>query len=116
GESTTHYILSVALTASLHPRLLHSFPTRRSSDLLDVAEDVVAGVVVHAGQDLGEWITRLGFLGDLLRLEGVVRLGQYVVRRALGDRKSTRLNSSHLGTSYAVFCLKKIDAVPVGAL
>src|SRR5437899_8707901 len=24
-----------------------------------------------------------------------------------GDRKSTRLNSSHLGTSYAVFCLKK---------
>src|SRR5437899_3828226 len=23
------------------------------------------------------------------------------------DRKSTRLNSSHLGSSYAVFCLKK---------
>src|SRR5258705_5560367 len=28
--------------------------------------------------------------------------------RQLGlDRKSTRLNSSHLGISYAVFCLKK---------
>src|SRR5258705_2879166 len=26
---------------------------------------------------------------------------------ARGDRKSTRLNSSHLGISYAVFCLKK---------
>src|ERR1035438_6600879 len=26
---------------------------------------------------------------------------------AKGDRKSTRLNSSHLGISYAVFCLKK---------
>src|SRR5947199_3800589 len=26
---------------------------------------------------------------------------------SLGDRKSTRLNSSHLGISYAVFCLKK---------
>src|ERR1039458_7286921 len=26
---------------------------------------------------------------------------------AQGDRKSTRLNSSHLGISYAVFCLKK---------
>src|SRR5574338_1231002 len=25
----------------------------------------------------------------------------------LGDRKSTRLNSSHHGISYAVFCLKK---------
>src|SRR5205814_9760386 len=29
------------------------------------------------------------------------------VHRAMGDRKSTRLNSSHLGISYAVFCLKK---------
>src|SRR5256885_5693973 len=29
------------------------------------------------------------------------------VSRAYGDRKSTRLNSSHLVISYAVFCLKK---------
>src|SRR5262245_66658093 len=27
------------------------------------------------------------------------------------DRKSTRLNSSHLGISYAVFCLKKKNVV-----
>src|SRR5438045_6373434 len=27
--------------------------------------------------------------------------------RFVADRKSTRLNSSHLGISYAVFCLKK---------
>src|SRR5690625_6677233 len=26
---------------------------------------------------------------------------------AMGDRKSTRLNSSHVAISYAVFCLKK---------
>src|SRR5690242_20874538 len=30
-------------------------------------------------------------------------LDQYVI----GDRKSTRLNSSHMSNSYAVFCLKK---------
>src|SRR5437899_8754593 len=30
-----------------------------------------------------------------------------VRERHLPDRKSTRLNSSHLGISYAVFCLKK---------
>src|SRR6201999_4636263 len=29
------------------------------------------------------------------------------LRRHHKDRKSTRLNSSHLGISYAVFCLKK---------
>src|SRR5256885_4926058 len=35
---------------------------------------------------------------------------------ALGqrDRKSTRLNSSHLVISYAVFCLKKKKASPTG--
>src|SRR2546426_7044231 len=32
--------------------------------------------------------------------------GRYVAFDA-GDRKSTRLNSSHLVISYAVFCLKK---------
>src|SRR5262245_63586269 len=34
-------------------------------------------------------------------------LAQDQVLRELKDRKSTRLNSSHLGSSYAVFCLKK---------
>src|SRR5258705_8989072 len=29
------------------------------------------------------------------------------LQELLTDRKSTRLNSSHLGISYAVFCLKK---------
>src|SRR5262245_63384662 len=32
---------------------------------------------------------------------------QHAGRLRGGDRKSTRLNSSHLGISYAVFCLKK---------
>src|SRR5690554_7229184 len=31
--------------------------------------------------------------------------GSYIFR--VGDRKSTRLNSSHVRISYAVFCLKK---------
>src|SRR5690625_6856371 len=29
------------------------------------------------------------------------------IKEKLGDRKSTRLNSSHVAISYAVFCLKK---------
>src|SRR5438876_9091194 len=35
------------------------------------------------------------------------RLGNHVDAHRLGDRKSTRLNSSHPSISYAVFCLKK---------
>src|SRR5207249_6434986 len=34
-------------------------------------------------------------------------LRRYARRRAHRDRKSTRLNSSHVSISYAVFCLKK---------
>src|SRR5215813_14748974 len=40
--------------------------------------------------------------------EGVVTTGASAgVGRATADRKSTRLNSSHVRISYAVFCLKK---------
>src|SRR5258705_3148081 len=47
--------------------------------------------------------------------EGLRRYHPAIIRRVhLGttssDRKSTRLNSSHLGISYAVFCLKKKKA------
>src|SRR5256886_7200821 len=47
-------------------------------------------------------------------LRNEVRYGlRYLVRdSAVGDRKSTRLNSSHSQISYAVFCLKKKKLVP----
>src|SRR5436853_7912394 len=38
---------------------------------------------------------------------GALRARSARRRRRGRDRKSTRLNSSHLGISYAVFCLKK---------
>src|SRR5436853_1373995 len=45
--------------------------------------------------------------GDLRHNNAAVELAvtKYIVTGK--DRKSTRLNSSHLGISYAVFCLKK---------
>src|SRR5256885_7267397 len=47
----------------------------------------------------------LHFDGELVRAEGPGR--PRAKERATLDRKSTRLNSSHLVISYAVFCLKK---------
>src|ERR1039458_10793284 len=38
-------------------------------------------------------------------VENIERLPKYTCVQT--DRKSTRLNSSHLGISYAVFCFKK---------
>src|SRR3712207_8450744 len=40
---------------------------------------------------------------EVLRIVGL----DGVARRRAGDRKSTRLNSSHANITYAVFCLKK---------
>src|SRR5262245_62903810 len=56
------------------------------------------------------------YYGDAYVLQGLsLQLEQGQILGLLGrngvgkttDRKSTRLNSSHLGISYAVFCLKK---------
>src|SRR5690606_41313426 len=98
------------------PRLLHSFPTRRSSDLLDelaqpraralaghcVVLDLLVADPEHGHRDLCQ-------LGVVEQDEGPVaaHLVRVVAVLAPGDRKSTRLNSSHVKISYAVFCLKK---------
>src|SRR5690625_6505300 len=37
----------------------------------------------------------------------VISVGNLEIQRITLDRKSTRLNSSHVAISYAVFCLKK---------
>src|SRR5256885_6663543 len=52
------------------------------------------------GYSVGRWE------GDTFVVETVGFNGKTWLDQA-GDRKSTRLNSSHLVISYAVFCLKK---------
>src|SRR5436190_15673837 len=72
-------------------RDLHSFPTRRSSDLQLLASQAR----LLAASDVNwDYYFRQPTQQEL---EVVVPV----------DRKSTRLNSSHTVISYAVFCLKK---------
>src|SRR5262245_63567216 len=52
------------------------------------------------------------FLVDLIPVgtlpgRGMIDFYPLEAESSIKDRKSTRLNSSHLGISYAVFCLKK---------
>src|SRR3712207_1085650 len=58
-------------------------------------------------------VARAGEVADvgrrLAREQRIV--GEPLFLRALEDRKSTRLNSSHANISYAVFCLKKTTAL-----
>src|SRR5438067_13875869 len=88
GECTPNLCSNFFVSSCSGRRYLHSFPTRRSSD-------------------------RLPELLALLRVrkrEVVAALCQADAHRRdrdAPDRKSTRLNSSHVSISYAVFCLKK---------
>src|SRR5699024_5535947 len=48
------------------------------------------------------------FLGTLFAMMTFYQFGtNFIIAESTGDRKSTRLNSSHVSISYAVFCLKK---------
>src|SRR5206468_11901471 len=51
----------------------------------------------------------VGSWGDAFRpqFHSLAGLRTHLLRAAIENRKSTRLNSSHDQTSYAVFCLKK---------
>src|SRR3712207_7684729 len=53
---------------------------------------------------------KLGVIAHLLKRVDALCIGgamAFTLLAAEGDRKSTRLNSSHANISYAVFCLKK---------
>src|SRR5690606_40902458 len=101
---------------SLHPPVLPSFPTRRSSDLGTAAIDDN----IHPAADfqcLTAHLIRmaaslLGLAPGLLSCRCPVTgrffpgghdLGADFFPLGLQDRKSTRLNSSHVKISYAVF-------------
>src|SRR5438874_4730506 len=93
-------------------RDLHSFPTRRSSDLSAGVAAQTSGstesrIHVSAGTP---WTARISESrgGRATRLSEILAVQ--------GDRKSTRLNSSHVEISYAVFCLKKKNSRPGGSL
>src|SRR5699024_12339282 len=74
------------------PLPLHSFPTRRSSDLIGRRSPAFCR---RAGKHYWR------------RTMSQPRVVSAPRGARIRDRKSTRLNSSHVSISYAVFCLKK---------
>src|SRR5687768_17859998 len=95
---------------------LHSFPTRRSSDLLvekDVRELVAERIAIFLGGEVAALASplrdRAHDASDELAHRGLaagrVEMPAEVLRDDdVRDRKSTRLNSSHGYISYAVYC------------
>src|SRR5690606_41985931 len=90
--------LLFSLQGSAAHRALHSFPTRRSSDL--AAASTRSGPTSPASTSSAATSSAATSSGRCTAAAG------NGAAPAL-DRKSTRLNSSHVKISYAVFCLKK---------
>src|SRR5690606_42056116 len=99
-----------------HHRYLHSFPTRRSSDLKTgrkVGNDSLYyfdNVPDCESEGFIRFYDQANDLVGMLNSEGEIQipaiyngLGR-VKNGMIPDRKSTRLNSSHVKISYAVFC------------
>src|SRR5690606_39922019 len=90
---------------------LHPFPTRRPSDLelAPVADKTAA--LEELRSVIGEDLAAAYKLTDKQQRQNAINAARTKAREhyeAL-DRKSTRLNSSHVKISYAVFCLKQIN-------
>src|SRR5690606_40470445 len=86
-------------------RALHSFPTRRSSDLRLSREGRELTLDAIAAEALVSRATAYRYFPSLEALLAEASLD--LATPSPEDRKSTRLNSSHVKISYAVFCLKK---------
>src|SRR5699024_12232066 len=104
------------LLLSRHPPLSPLFPPRRSSDLrvhpsvrvprspARLLREPRCQPRLHRPRPVAGVGGRQQPPGGTHRAHGLPRRG--------ADRKSTRLNSSHVSISYAVFCLKKQSENP----
>src|SRR5690606_41951826 len=91
-------------------RDFHPFPTRRSSDLEQIVRiGTVTGVrpiTIQDDKSSGVGMVAGGALGGAVALSAFVAL-TLTPMMSSKDRKSTRLNSSHVKISYAFFCFIK---------
>src|SRR2546427_2237008 len=92
------------LHASDHDDVRRPGATNRVHQLLHAS-----GLVAHAGAGSAVTPTAPGLrcIAIAVRKRLVEQIENDAIVAAIGDRKSTRLNSSHSQISYAVFCLKK---------
>src|SRR5690606_41580594 len=102
--------LLYSLLCSRDHRDLPSFPTRRSSDLCskhDLSSKRQRTALAVRASCLPQLAGRQVACSDCCTLSDRRTAHFGAAEPSLLDRKSTRLNSSHVKISYAVFCLKK---------
>src|SRR5207253_10785135 len=106
---SVHHIIILCLTnTNVNHIQLHPFPTRRSSDLsLRSKAPKYHPALRHRRTISPRNGADSWHLSRRRESTCFPRTPEVTPHRVSRDRKSTRLNSSHVAISYAVFCLKK---------
>src|SRR5437899_2488623 len=78
-----------------------------AADTMAIFSGAFAVALVYVMYSYSGWNASSYIIGEVRNPERNVPRSLLVGTTIVIDRKSTRLNSSHLGISYAVFCLKK---------
>src|SRR5205814_10557994 len=91
-------------TAPIYTLSLHdALPISQNCDLVRSGAQALAPLPTRSRYSRNDYASLLVALSP----RSVIRTAPTTGPGNAADRKSTRLNSSHLGISYAVFCLKK---------
>src|SRR5690242_20841168 len=96
---TSVFFFNYPATTEIYTLSLH--------DALPISEVVVRDVEPLCFGRKGRGLPVLGARGRRTDVMDDLALLRLLLFNLLQDRKSTRLNSSHMSISYAVFCLKK---------
>src|SRR5690625_6074770 len=78
--------------------------------IIDLPVDIAGGILHPEPDDIGSHHILVTVVFNFRQLARPVEV-QHLIPFARLDRKSTRLNSSHVAISSAVFCLKKKTSV-----
>src|SRR5437773_8204298 len=88
---------------------LRSFDRTMPEEINRLVTDAVAELLFTTSRDADENLKREGVDPSKIHFVGNVMIDTLLKQ----DRKSTRLNSSHITISYAVFCLKKKNTTTI---
>src|SRR5437870_10294579 len=101
GRIPTDLAYRVYVDSLMHPPRVSASESHQIREELVSERNAVDQILARAAQVLGVLTKELGVAAGPTLDEAVL------------DRKSTRLNSSHVAISYAVFCLKKKNIITV---
>src|SRR5690606_40812608 len=98
--------MDIDFIGGLDPTTIDGAMERSIDTTIQLALDHAKGIDIHLHESGKTGLETIRYVLSKVN-ENPTLKGKTYISHAFADRKSTRLNSSHVKISYAVFCLKK---------